>query len=364
MARGQRKSAAAPAASRLPAPGSIHRRKLGHLEACLDDTVDRQQDSFAAWKLRYCALPELALEAVSTAAEFAGKPIAAPLLISCMTGGPGEPFRTVNRNLAEGAERLGIPLGLGSMKVGLSDPAAVASFQVRDAAPTVPIVSNLGLVSFNYGLDADVIAQVLETVRPDVFGLHLNALQEVVQEQGDTNFRGLYAHLEEIVRRCPVPVFVKECGGGIAPEIVQRLEALGVAYVDVSGNDGTSWAAVEARLSADATFGELFQDFGLPTAWILERLPPRERRTARIVASGGIRDGVQAAKALALGADYVAVARPFLKAALVSADAVVAVGERLIREMRTACFLAGCDALGHLGREHLVGQVAGAPADS
>lgn len=360
MARGPRNRTAASA----PAPGSIQRRKLGHLEACLDDAVDRQQDSFAAWKLRYCALPELALDDVSTASEFAGKPVTAPLLISCMTGGPGEPFRRVNRNLAEGAERLGIPLGLGSMKVGLSDPAAVASFQVRDAAPTVPLVSNLGLVSFNYGLDTDVIAQVLETVRPDVFGLHLNALQEVVQEQGDTDFRGLYAHLEAVVRRCPVPVFVKECGGGIAPEIVRRLEALGVAYVDVSGNDGTSWAAVEARLSADATFGERFRDFGLPTAWILERLPPREERRARVVASGGIRDGVQAAKALALGADYVAVARPFLKAALESADAVVAVGERMIREMRTACFLAGCESLSRLGREHLVSQVAGAPTES
>jgi isopentenyl-diphosphate delta-isomerase len=271
-----------------------------------------------------------------------------------MTGGAGEPFGTINRNLALGAEALRIPLGLGSMKVMLGDPAAEASFRVRELAPQAPIISNLGLVSFNHGLGAEAMERVLEAVRPDVFGLHLNALQEVVQAQGDTDFRGLYDRLEQLVARCPVPVYVKECGGGIAPEIVARLERLGVAYVDVSGSDGTSWAAVEASLSADPAFGDVFRDFGLPTAWILAQLPPREARRARIVASGGIRDGVQAAKALALGADYVAVARPFLKAALESPEAVIAVGQRLIDQMRTACFLAGCPALRELGWEHLV----------
>ena len=335
-------------------PASTNQRKLEHIAACLDDAVDQRHDSFAGWKLRYCALPERSLAEVSLATEFAGKPIAAPLIISSMTGGAGEPFRRINRNLARAAEALRIPLGLGSMKVMLRDPEAEASFRVREEAPNTPVISNLGLVSFNHGLTLEAIERVREVVRPDAFGLHLNALQEVVQEGGDTDFRGLYGQLEAIVQACPLPVYVKECGGGIAPEIVARLDALGVAYVDVSGSDGTSWAAVEARRSADPSFGERFRDFGLPTAWILERLPPASGRRARIVASGGIRNGLQALKALALGADYVAVARPFLQAALDSSEAVIALGERLIREMRTALLLVGCGSLAELGRPHLI----------
>jgi isopentenyl-diphosphate Delta-isomerase len=333
--------------------GATTRRKLDHIQACLDDGVDLQRDSFAAWKLRYCALPELALEEVSTAAEFAGKPIAAPLIISSMTGGAGEAFRRINGNLARAAEALQIPLGLGSMKVMLSEPEAEASFRVRELAPTAPIISNLGLVSFNHGLGPEAVARVQEVARPDVFGLHLNALQEVVQDGGDTDFRGLYARLEAILHQCRLPVYVKECGGGIAPEIVARLASLGVAYVDVSGSDGTSWAAVEARLSADPALGERFRDFGLPTAWILERLP-QPPGLARIVASGGIRNGLQAAKALALGAQYVSVARPFLAAALESAEAAIALGERFVRELRTALLLTGCRSPAELGRQHLI----------
>lgn len=342
------------------AHGALNRRKVGHLDACLGDGVDRQQDSFAAWKLRYRALPELALAQVSTETEFAGRTIAAPLIISCMTGGVGKRFQRINRNLALGAEALRIPLGLGSMKVMLAHEAAAASFEVRDAAPNVALIANLGLVSFNYGVSLDDLGRIIARVRPDVFGLHLNALQEAVQEGGDTDFRGLTSKLEEILRACPVPVYVKECGGGIAPDLVERLAALGVHYIDVSGSDGTSWAAVEARLSADPGFGERFRDFGLPTAWILERLP-RLRGPAKVVASGGIRTGIQAAKALALGARYVSMARPFLLAAEQSAELVVQVGERLIRELRTAMFLAGAGHVADLNRGLLIDTREAAP---
>ena len=149
---------------------------------------------------------------------------------------------------------------------------------------------------------------------------------------------------------------MKECGGGIAPELVETIAGLRVGYIDVSGNDGTSWAAVEARLSQDPPFGEMFSDFGLPTRWILERIDPHRTGSARIVASGGIRNGIQAIKALALGADYVAVARPCLLAARESADAVVAAGERLFREMRTAMFLVGAGNVAELDRKLLLGS--------
>jgi isopentenyl-diphosphate delta-isomerase len=349
-----RGSAVKPVRRRAAATAALNRRKVGHLDACLSDGVDLRQDSFAPWKLAYRALPELALEQVSTETEFAGRVIAAPLIISCMTGGVGKRFRRLNRNLAKGAQALRIPVGLGSMKVMLADDEAAASFEVRDVAPDVALIANLGLVSFNYGITADDLGRVIARVRPDVFGLHLNALQEAVQDGGDTDFRGLIDKLKTLVRACPLPLYVKECGGGVAPDLVEQLAGLGVHYIDVSGNDGTSWAAVEARLSADPGFGEQFRDFGLPTAWILEHLPARLPGVARVVASGGIRNGIQAAKALALGARYVSVARPFLLAAEHSAARVVELGERLIRELRTAMFLAGAARISDLQRSRLI----------
>ena len=333
---------------------ALNQRKVRHVDACLDDGVDRQQDSFGAWKLRYRALPELALADVSTETEFAGRSIAAPLIISCMTGGVGKRFRRINRNLAKGAQALRIPLGLGSMKVMLNQREAEASFDVRDAAPNVALIANLGLVSFNYGLSMDDVNRIIAHVQPDVMGLHLNALQEAVQDGGDTDFRGLTAKLKGLLAECPLPLYVKECGGGIAPDLVEALAAMGVQYVDISGNDGTSWAAVEASLSADPSFGERFRDFGLPTAWVLERLPGKLPYPARVVASGGVRSGVQAAKALALGAHYVALARPFLLAAEQSDELVVELGERLIRELRTAMFLSGVAKLPDLRRGLLI----------
>ena len=174
---------------------SLTRRKQGHIEVCLDSSVDLERDSFADLKLRYNALPELALPEVSTETRFADRTISAPLIISSMTGGVGEEFKRLNSNLAAAAERLRVPLGLGSMKVMVKDEAAAPSFEVRDLAPSVPLIANLGLVSFNYGLTWDHAAEIIERIRPDVFGLHLNALQESIQEGGDTDFRNLTAHL-------------------------------------------------------------------------------------------------------------------------------------------------------------------------
>ena len=218
--------------------GDLNRRKEGHIEACLDSSVDLGLDSFDGVKLLYNTLPEIALDDVSMETDFAGRTIAAPLIISSMTGGVGDEFLRINRNLALGAETLKIPLGLGSMKVMLRDETAVDSFLIRDLAPSVPIIANLGLVSFNYGIGWDDVARIVERVQPDVFGLHLNALQESIQEGGDTDFRGLKARLEDFVARSKLPVYVKECGGGIAPQVVETIAATGVQFIDISGNDG------------------------------------------------------------------------------------------------------------------------------
>ena len=330
---------------------ATNRRKQDHLEACLNDGVDLGRDSFGSLKLRYNALPGLALEEVSTETRFAGKIISAPLIISGMTGGVGPEFIRINRNLARGAQQLGIPFGLGSMKVLLAQPEALESFDMRAYAPDVPIIANLGLVSFNYGLGLADVKDLIRDLQPDAFGFHLNALQEVAMDEGDTDFRGLAERLTALKSQLDLPLYLKECGGGIAPEQVRIISQAGADYIDVSGNDGTSWAAVEARRSSNPALGELFSDFGLPTTWILKNLSPDQVGKSQIVAGGGIRDGIQAAKALALGARFVSVARPFLIAATESEAAVVACGERLIRELRTAMFLTGSASLADLNRD-------------
>lgn len=338
---------------RNPVRTPLGQRKESHIDACLDDSVDRFDDSFDGVKLRYSALPEISRDEVSMETEFAGKRVRAPVVISSMTGGPGQRFVDLNRNLALGAEAAGLPLGLGSMKVMLTDEAAERSFMVRDLAPSVPLVANLGLVSFNYGVSWDDVERIIDCVRPDAFAFHLNALQESIQDGGDTDFRGLRKTLEKLIERCPIPVYVKECGGGIAPELVRAIAAMGAEYIDVSGSDGTSWASVEARLGDEPEFGERFRDFGLPTRWILERIDTAAVRPARLVASGGIRTGIQAVKALALGADLVGVARPFLLAAIESPEAVAALADRFVREMRNAMFLTGAGSVAALGRRML-----------
>lgn len=333
---------------------NVNRRKRAHLKAVAEADVDLAQDSFARWQLGYNALPELSLEEVDLRAEFAGRPIAAPLIISCMTGGIGEPFVTINRRLAEAAETLRVPVGLGSMRVLLEHPRARESFAIRAIAPSVPIIANLGLVSLNHGVTGDDVMRLIDVVQPDLFAFHLNALQEAIQDGGDTDFRGLLGKLADLVRRIRLPVYVKECGGGIAPRLVRDLFDLGVRYVDISGRDGTSWSAIEAALSRDPEFGAIFRDFGLPTAWILDQLGRGGSVPPGVVASGGIRHGIQAAKALALGAEFVAMARPFVLAASESTEAVVALGQRFIRELRTAMFLVGARSLASLNRGQLI----------
>lgn len=323
----------------------------------MDEAVDLARDSFAPFKLRYNALPGIALEEVSTATTFAGKEIAAPLIIACMTGGAGERIVRINRNLAEGARRLNIPLGMGSMKVLLEDPAAEESFRLREVAGTVPLIANLGLVSFNHGLRYEDVERIVALTSPDVFGLHLNALQEAIQAGGDTDFRGMLEHVEAIAGRIELPVYVKECGGGILPEGVEKLFQAGAAYVDLSGNDGTSWAAVAGMVGGDRELGELFKDFGVPTAWILKRLPARLTEGGRVVASGGIRNGLQAVKALAMGAGQVSIARPFFLAADQSADAVVRLGERIFHEMKVALFLTGCRGIEDVNRSCFLEEI-------
>jgi len=326
-------------------------RKADHIRICLDESsqFDRRGTHFDDWWLVPDALPEIAPEDVDLSSELVGKPLSAPIMVSSMTGGPVQGAK-INRHLGEGVQAAGLAMGVGSQRIAIAEPETAASFEVRKWAPDIPLLANLGAVQLNYGYDEGQCRQAVEMIGVDGLFLHLNAMQEVVQPEGDTNFRGLIDKIAALVEALPFPVLIKECGAGVAPHVLAKLWKLGVAAVDVSGAGGTSWTKVEAARASDPlerALGETFGNWGMPTALAVaegrETVPD-----ARIIASGGIRNGVDAAKALALGADYVSIAKPVLAAALESGQAVADVLERFKTELRFACFGVGAKSIAEL----------------
>ncbi len=326
----------------------INQRKLDHINIVSDDhTIDRRQHFFDRIHLTHRALPEMRLADVDPSTRFLGKDLSFPLLISSMTGGADEEIIRINRNLAEAAEAEGIALAVGSQRVFFSDEAARESFELRELAPNTVLLGNLGAVQLNYEMgfaDCEAAVKVLDA---DGLYLHLNPLQEAVQPEGDTDFSSLRSKIAVIVQTLKKPVIVKEVGAGISPYDVEQLLAAGVKYIDVAGRGGTSWSMVEARRSDDPELGELFSDWGIPTPTALRQMKPY-RHEMTLIASGGIRNGIDMAKSIILGASLCGIARPFLGPARESADAVRAVIRRIKREFVTAMFLLGMEKTGEL----------------
>jgi len=322
---------------------STEQRKSRHLDVCLaDDVASRLDAGWDAVRLRHEALPEIALADVDVATTFLGMPLRAPLLISSMTGGTARAAE-INRRLARGAEVAGIAFALGSGRAMLEDDALRSTFDVRAVAPRVVLFANLGAVQLNYGVRADDARRLVDTLDANGLYLHLNPLQEVIQPGGDTNFRALEPKIAAVCEALDVPVIAKSVGSGIAPSTAARLLDCGVAAIDVAGAGGTSWARVEGKRSGDAArerIAEAFGDWGYATpratAAVRAALP-----AVALVASGGIRDGVQVAKALALGADLAGLALPFLRAADESDAAVAALIDELVTALRIAVFASG-----------------------
>ena len=333
-------------------PAHAQTRKLRHVEACLDYDVEykTRTTGFERFELPYCALPETDLQDVNLSTTFLDKPLRAPFLIGAMTGGAAL-SKTINRNLAEAAEQLGVGLMLGSQRVMLEHPEAAASFQVRPFAPTALLIGNLGVAQLNKGYGREQLEAAVATVGADALALHTNPLQEAFQRGGDTDFRGLVGKLEQLVPTLPFPVLLKEVGHGLSGAVARSVAGAGFAALDVAGAGGTSWAKVEALVR----YGELrhaeLAEWGFPTADALREVRQALPETP-LVASGGIRTGVDAAKALALGAQVVAVARPLLKPALTSPQAVVDWLETFLWELRVAMHGVGARdlrALRHIG---------------
>jgi isopentenyl-diphosphate Delta-isomerase len=322
-------------------PTALVRRKLHHLQACLEGPVgyETRTAGFERLDLPYRALPELDLDEIDTSVTFLGRRLRAPLLIGAMTGG-AERARVVNRNLATAAQRLGVGLMLGSQRVMLEEPEARASFEVRDAAPDVLLVGNLGAAQLLRGYGAAEARRALVEVGADALAFHVNPLQEALQPGGDVRWRGVAARLAEVVPEVGAPVLLKEVGHGISGAVARSVAGVGFAAIDVAGAGGTSWARVEALLRDGEVRRPDLVEWGIPTVDALREVAEALPGTP-LVASGGVRSGLDVAKSIALGARVAAIARPLLAPALVSAEAVEGALRVVLDELRLVMQLVG-----------------------
>jgi isopentenyl-diphosphate delta-isomerase len=325
-------------------PHETQTRKADHLRICLEESVQclGLTTGLEHYRFRHACLPELDWQDINVTTPFLSKMLGAPLLISSMTGGT-EAAHTINRRLATVAQHYGLAMGVGSQRVAVENPELMETFRVRSQAPDILLLANLGAVQLNYSYGLDQCRRVVDHLEADALILHLNPLQEAVQTGGDTNFKGLLPKIEQVCATLPVPVIAKEVGNGISAPMVQRLLEAGVAAVDVAGAGGTSWARVESERAQDPMqrrLGQTFADWGLPTADCIVQAR-QVAPTVPLIASGGLRNGLDVAKTLALGADIAGLAFPFLQAAHESESAVAALAEVLIAELKTVLFCTG-----------------------
>jgi len=320
------------------------RRKRDHLRICREEDVGGRgvTTGLERYRLRHCALPELRLDDVDLSTDFLGKRLRAPLLISAITGGTA-PARQINLNLATAAQALGLAMGVGSQRAAIDNPRQARTYQVREVAPDILLLANLGAVQLNYGYGLAECRRAVEMIGADALVLHLNPLQEALQPHGNTDFSGLLDKIAAVCRELDVPVIVKEVGCGISEAVAENLAAAGVAAVDVSGAGGTSWSEVEkhrAENDLQRRVAASFAHWGVSTAEAILQAQ-RGAPNLPLIASGGIQTGPEAAVALALGADLVGLARPLLAPATESALAVENELRVMIEGLRIAMFTAG-----------------------
>jgi isopentenyl-diphosphate delta-isomerase len=333
----------------------VQRRKAEHLRINLEqDVASARTTGLEKLSFLHEALPELPLDAVDTSLELFGRRLRAPLLVSSMTGGTPEAAR-INQRLARAAAAAGIALGVGSQRAAIEKPGLAATFQVRQHAPDALLFANLGAVQLNYGYGPEECRRAVEMIEADALILHLNPLQEALQVGGNTDFAGLAKKIGQICRDVGVPVVVKEVGWGISERSAMMLAAAGVAAIDVAGAGGTSWSQVEMHRAPDEFMRRLAGSFiawGIPTADSID-MARRGAPGVRIFASGGLRDGIEVAKCIALGATLGGMAGPLLKAASTSSEHAATAIRLLIEQLRVTMFAIGAPDIASLGRARL-----------
>ncbi len=337
------------------------KRKADHIRINLEEDVsfDQLTTGLENYFFMHEALPELNLADVDTTTTILGKTLKRPLLISSMTGGTAE-AAAINRTLATAAQETGIAMGLGSQRAAIEDNTLADTYRVRDVAPDILLFANLGAVQLNYGYGVAECQQAVDMIDADALILHFNVLQEAVQPEGDGNFSNLLAQVENICATLPVPVIAKEVGWGFSKAAAKKLVDAGVAAIDVAGAGGTSWSQVEmyrAPTARHARVAGAFIEWGIPTAVSVQYCREAAPHLP-IIASGGIGNGIDVAKCIALGADLVGFAGQFLKAANKNGvEGVVELAEILTDELRISMFCSGAGDIKALSKTNLIAKI-------
>lgn len=319
-------------------------RKADHLRICLEEDVQFHYltNGLEAYRFRHCCLPEINYNDIDLSTTFLGKNLRAPILISSMTGGTEE-AKQINQRLAVVAQTYHLAMGVGSQRVAVENPQVIDTFAVRSLAPDIPLFANIGAVQLNYTYGLTQCLQIIDILEADALILHLNPLQEAIQPNGDKNFQGLLDKIAKLCSEVSVPVIVKEVGNGISAIMAKKLLEAGVRAIDVAGAGGTSWAKVEsqrAKNNLQKALGKTFAEWGIPTAQCLVDIR-HVFPDIPLIASGGLRNGLEIAKAIALGADLGGLALPFLQAAAESPQALDDLVQLLIAELSTVLFCTG-----------------------
>jgi isopentenyl-diphosphate delta-isomerase len=335
----------------------IKARKSDHININLEQDVrSAQTNGLERFQLIHEALPELDLESVDTSLELFGRELAAPILISSMTGGTGQ-AGVINQRLATAAQECGVAMGVGSQRAALEDPDQVLSYAItRKAAPHILLFANLGAVQLNYGYGIDECHRAVEMIQANALILHFNPLQEALQAGGNTNFAGLARKIEGICNKLEVPVIAKEVGWGISEQTARILAECGVSVIDVAGAGGTSWSQVEMHRAPDEFSRQLagtFVGWGIPTAESILNVKNAVPGMT-IFASGGLKDGLDITKCLALGATLGGMAGPFLRAAAISEEKVVEAVGLIARQIKVSMFSAGVINHDHFGNKMII----------
>jgi isopentenyl-diphosphate Delta-isomerase len=323
---------------------STVQRKAEHIRICLESDVQfkTQGSGFDRYQFIHSCLPELDYQDIDLTTNLLGKQLGAPILISSMTGGTAQ-AKEINYRLAEAAQEYGLAMGVGSQRVAIEKPDVADTFQVRKIAPDILLLANIGAVQLNYRYGIEECLRAVELLEADALILHLNPLQECIQPHGDTNFKGLVDRIATVCQQLSVPVIIKEVGNGISASAARQLVAAGVSGIDVAGAGGTSWAKVEserAQTTLQRRLGQTFGDWGIPTTECITTIR-QVAPTLPLIASGGVRNGLDIAKAIALGADVAGLALPFLQAADTSTAAVSELVQILMAEIQTVLFCTG-----------------------
>ncbi|MFH1125849.1 MAG: type 2 isopentenyl-diphosphate Delta-isomerase [Candidatus Altiarchaeota archaeon] len=323
----------------------IDERKQDHLDICIREKVESGDAGFGRVRLVYEALPEVDFDKINTETKFLGKKLKYPIIINAMTGGTKSSTK-INRDIAEVAQEYGIGFGVGSQRAAIENPTLEETFNVKDSAPDLPLlIANLGAVQLNYGYGVKECKKAVEMINADALALHINPLQEVLQPEGNKNFSNLIAKINKMAKELKTPVIAKCVGEGMTQKTAKKLK---VSAIDISGVGGTCWSLVESYRSQGAyqKAGVEMSGWGIPTAEAIQQVA---KLKTPLIGSGGIRTGMDAAKAIALGADVVGISLPVLKAWYMgSRDGVRAYLDRFTLELKIAMFLTGSKEIKNL----------------